>query len=170
MVQYIRGGAPTVGRPDPAPQPRGRGVAARGDAALARRDHRGSRSSGRRLRLLQAGARARLRSGDVAVRSGRAGRSRSRSPKSCGGPSCSMGSAARRRCCASRPRRLPRPTPATTPRSSRSTRCCAGSSVWAARSRRWATTSPTKSRTHSTGPSRSCSRSRSGASPSRWSR
>ena len=45
----------------PAAQPRGRGVAARRDAAVARRDRCGGRGAGRGHRLLQARARAHLR-------------------------------------------------------------------------------------------------------------
>ncbi len=40
-------GPPAERRADPAAQPRGRGVAARVDAAVARRDHRGRRGPGR---------------------------------------------------------------------------------------------------------------------------
>ena len=108
-----RGGSGPVDRgtygaaagPDPAPQPRGRGVAARGDAALARRDHAprsrpGSRpptSTSRRT------ATSSTRSWRSTARASRS--TRSPSPRSCGGPTSSTRSAAGPRCCRSRPPR-----------------------------------------------------------------
>ena len=164
MVQALEPSTRPRGGPGPAAQPRGRGVAARRDAALARRDQRGHRGR-RRGRPTSTSRRTRTSSRPSSRSTGRASRStRSPSPTSCGAPTCSTSSAAARRCCGSRRRRRRRRTRRTTRTSSTSSRCCGGSSRSPARSPRWATTTPARSPRRSTAPRRSCSRSPSGAS------
>ena len=63
VVQTIDAVRRPADRSGTSAQPRGRGVAARRDAALARRDHRRGRGASRGQRLLQAVARSRLRRG-----------------------------------------------------------------------------------------------------------
>ena len=96
-------------------------------------------------RLLQAGPRPHLRRHHRALRGGRAGRSghrgRGAAPRRPARRRRRPGHAAR---ACRRPRRPPS-NAAATPASSRSTRCCAGSSAWPARSPRWATSCPTTS-------------------------
>ena len=111
--------------PDPAAQPRGRGVAPRSDDAQPRGDHRRGRGAPRDRRLLQARARRRSsRPRYGAAQPGASRSTRSRSPRSCAARASSTRSAAARRCCGSRPRRPRRRTRRTTRRSSPSSRCC----------------------------------------------
>ncbi len=132
---------------------RGGGVVARSDAPVERR---GVGRARKVLvgRLLQAGARAHLRRHPGAHGAGRGHRRRHGH-----GRAEALGCARRGR--RSRPssfrcRRTHRrwPTPATTPTSSRSTRCCASSSVWRATSRTSVTPCPRTSRPPSTRRSR----------------
>ena len=108
----------------PAAQPRGRGVAARGDDAEPRGDHRRGRGPARAERLLQARARLDLRSGLRPAQPGRARRSGHRRRGVAARLRSSTSSAGARRCCGSRPRPRRRRTRRTTPRSSPSSRCC----------------------------------------------
>ena len=94
MVQSVEDVRLAQRRARSAPQHRSRGVAARSDAVLTRRDAGCDRGARRLARLLQAGARPDLRRDVPAPRAGRAGRRRSPSPRSCANEGCSTRSAA----------------------------------------------------------------------------
>ena len=147
----------------PAAEPRGRGVGARRDAALAGRDRRGHRGP-RRRRLLPREPRRRSSAPRSRSTAGRAGRRHHARRRARGARRARAGGRPRPhpRARRARPRR-PR-TPPTTRGSSARWRRCAGSSAPAPRSPGSARTGPARRPTSSTGPSRSSSSSRSSGS------
>ena len=107
QAQEYAGGADARRRadgPDPAAQPRGRGVAARGDDAEPRGAHGRGRSAHRGARLLQARARHHLRRRVHAAQPRRTGRPGHGRRGAAAQRPARGARRPRRRCCASRPR------------------------------------------------------------------